>query len=413
LDSRVPVFLVVGDTARNPARSGIQTVVRSLAGACAELRASVRPVIWNARRRLLRPLPPELALGAGAEPLRDPARVPAGLVWRQPGAWLPWLFAARAGRSPKFLSLHQHPLHRTAPRGSWVLLPELMYKGKTALLVDYVHRQGWRLAALFYDTIPVDRPDLVPPELPASHRRYMRELTGADLILPISEASASGWRAFVAREHLPAPQVRTCALACDFVGTPRVRIAPDRHSAGEAVRMLCVSTLEPRKNHLGLLAAYERLVARRPDLRLELDLVGAPYVGSDDIVAAVRAAAARLPGLRWHAQVEYERLQELFARCDFTVYPSLLEGFGLPVIESLWLGKPCICADFGVMAENAAGGGCLTTDVRDPDALAHAIATLAESPELRARLTAEAIARPLKSWGEYTREVLDCLASAA
>ena len=400
------IFLVVGDTARNPGRSGIQTVVRSLAAALGEQSVPVRPVIWNARRSQLRPLPPDLEVGPGAEPLRDPAALPPGALRRQPLSWLPWLLARGRG---KFVPLHQHPLHRQAPRGTWVLLPELMYKGKTGQLVDYAHRHGWRVAAIFYDTIPVDRPDLVPPDLPAKHAEYMRDLSRADLILPISEASAEGWRAFVAREKLPTPPVRAVPLACDLVGTPRVQTPPPAPVSGQPVRMLCVSTLEPRKNHAALLAAYELAVARRSDLRLELDLIGASYIGSQDIADGVRAAMSRLPGLRWHEQVEYARLQELYAQCDFTVYPTLLEGFGLPVIESLWLGRPCVCANFGVMAENAVGGGCVTVDVRDPGVLADAMLTLAGSAELRAKLTTEAIARPLKTWGEYAREVLACL----
>ncbi len=402
-----PVFLVAGDTAGSPARSGIQTMVRSLAGAFGERGAPVRPVVWNARNRWLRALPPELEIGPGAEGLRDPAKWLTGsLLRQQPLAWVPWL---RVGGRGKFLPLHRHPLHRRAPRGTWVLLAELMYKGKAAQLVDYVHRRGWRLAAIFYDTIPVDRPDLVPPDLTEKHAGYMRELTGADLILPISEASAEGWRAFVGRAGLTSPPVRTCTLACDLVGTPRVRMSPPDKAAGEPVRMLCVSTLEPRKNHGALLDAYEWAVARRPDLGLELHLVGAAYVGSQDIVDRVRAAMVRLPGLRWHEQVEYARLQELYSHCDFTVYPSLLEGFGLPVIESLWQGRPCLCANFGVMAENAVGGGCLTTDVRDPVALADAILTLAGSAGFRRQLVQEAIVRPLKTWGEYADEVLACL----
>ena len=117
------------------------------------------------------------------------------MLRRQPLAWLPWL---RVGGRGNLLALHDHPLHRQAPPGSWVLLPELMYQGLGQRLVEYVHRRRWRLAAIFYDTIPVDRPDLVPPELPANHARYIRDLSGADLILPISETSAEGWRAFVA-----------------------------------------------------------------------------------------------------------------------------------------------------------------------------------------------------------------------
>ena len=177
------------------------------------------------------------------------------------------------------------------------------------------------------------------------------------------------------------------------------------------LRLLCVSTLEPRKNHVALLAAYEHAIAARPDLQLELHLVGASYAGYPELVESVSAAAHRLPGLHWHGQIEYDELQAQYAACDFTVYPSVVEGFGLPVIESLWFGRPCICANFGVMAENAVGGGCLTTDVRDPQALADTIVTLAADADLRARLTKEATTRPLKTWSEYAREVLACLAA--
>ena len=52
------------------------------------------------------------------------------------------------------------------------------------------------------------------------------------------------------------------------------------------------------------------------------------------------------------------------------------------------------------------------TDVRDPNALAEVIVTLAASPDLRARLAAEATARPLKTWSEYAKEILHCLAMA-
>ena len=396
--------MVAGETARNPGRSGIQSVVRSLAAAFGRAGAPVRLVTWNIRRHALRSLPEGDSLGPEAEPLRDPARwLTPGLLRRQPLAWVPWL---RVGGRGPLLPLHRHPLYRRAPPGTWVLQAELLYKGRTGQVADYVHRHGWRLAVIFYDTIPVDRPEFVPPELPEKHRGYMRELARADLILPISEFSAAGWRAFAAREGLESPPVRTCALACDLLGVPRVRTPPPAREPGAPVRMLCVSTLEPRKNHDALLAAYAQAVRRRPDLRLELDLVGSPYVGGQALVDRVRAATVEFPGLRWHEQVEYARLWELYAACDFTVYPSVLEGFGLPVIESLWLGRPCVCADFGVMAENAAGGGCLTANVRDPDALADAMLALAASPERRTRLAAEAVARPLKTWGEYAAEVL-------
>ena len=400
-----PVFLVVGDTARNPARSGIQTVVRSLAGAFGTMRASVRLVLWNARLSTVRPLPPELSVGEDADPLRDlPQRWPSAL-WTQPLAWPRWLLSGLRG---KFVPVHRHPLYRRAPAGTWVLMPELMYKERARLLVDYVHRRKWRLAVILHDTIPVDHPEFVPAALPEQHAGYLRAFADADLILPTSEFCAEGWRRFCAAEERTGPPVRICRLACDLAGVPRVTEPKPPDPTQPAVRMLCVSTLEPRKNHRTLLAAFALAVQARPGL--QLDLAGAPYKEADAIAEEVREAERTLPGLRWHGQVDHDELRALYAACDFTVYPSLLEGFGLPVIESLWFGRPCVCANFGVMVENAVGGGCLTADVREPRALADAMIALADDHVLRQRLTIEAVTRPLKTWDEYAKEILDCLA---
>ncbi len=396
------VFLVVGDTVRNPGRSGIQTVVRSLAAAWGSQRAAVRPVVWNAHYSHLHPLPPELSLGLGAEPLRDPPGLPLSLLWT-PRAWLAWGFARGATER---LPIHLHPRHQRELRGAWVLLPELMYRGRAAEFIAYVHRHGARVAAILHDAIPIQHPEFVPPDLPANHAEYMRALAGADLILPNSEASADAWREFMVQEKLAGPPVRTCPLACDLPGIPRVQSVAPNPVPGRPLRLLCVSTLEPRKNHRTLLAAYELATAQRPDLDLELDLVGAPYVGSHDIVEAVHQTMARRPGLRWREKVEHSFLRQLYEECDFTVYPSVLEGFGLPVIESLWFGRPCVCANFGVMAENAAGGGCLPVDVRDPAALAGAILRVAGEPGFRRQLALEATTRQLKTWDDYARELM-------
>lgn len=401
------VLLMVGDTVINPGRSGIQTVVRSLASALGAMKANVRPVVWNNRYNQLRPLPPDASIGLAAENLRDVPGTPLSLLWH-PKAWGPWLLnRSNVSRLP----LHQHPGYTDLSAGTWVLMPELIYRDRAAEFIRYAHRRGWKVALIFHDAIPVQFPEYVPPELPANHAGYMRAFAQADLILPTSTTTDQGWREFMDKEGLRSPPTRICSLACDIPGVPRVRtpredLAP-LPGPETPVRMLCVSTLEPRKNHKTLLAAYELAASARPDLPLELDLVGARYVDRADIVLAAQALIERYPGrVRWRERVDHNELNRLYRDCDFTVYPSVLEGFGLPVIESLWLGRPCVCANFSVMAENAAGGGCVTCDVRAPQALADKIIHLAESPQRRRELAHEATTRPLKTWHEYALEVL-------
>ena len=113
--------------------------------------------------------------------------------------------------------------------------------------------------------------------------------------------------------------------------------------------------------------------------------------------------------VHWHTWREYAALARLYECGDFTVYPSLLEGSALPILESLWFRKPCICADTGVMQEVAAGGGCLAVDVYHPEVIAQAIISLADSPKRLARLAAEIDARPLRTWEDAASELLAAL----
>jgi hypothetical protein len=97
-------------------------------------------------------------------------------------------------------------------------------------------------------------------------------------------------------------------------------------------------------------------------------------------------------------------------RCDFTVYASYEEGFGLPVMESLWNARPCLCHNAGAIAEAAAEGGCLMVDMRDADALRAGILRLARGHGLYRRLAQEAVSRPIKTWNQYAAEVAGILA---
>lgn len=409
-----PIFLAVTDTVHNPGRSGIQSVVRSLAGAFGKAREirkrwvpPVHPVIWHNGMKHFRPLPPTLSLGLAAEPLREPPGLLPRDLLLHPRAWPAWV--ATRGRSHQ-VPIHLHPRHRQRLKDAWLFMPELAYGGRAQLFIDYAKRHGMRFAVIFHDAIPIQRPEFVPLDLPGNHAEYMRALAHGDLILPNSQNSADGWHEFMRAQKMQSPPVRVCTLASEIPSAPR-ETSPKEPDPDRPIKMLCVSTLEPRKNHFTLLDAYDKAVALRPDLPLELDLVGAPYVEAYHITERAHQAINRHPGrVRWREKVENSLLRALYQGCDFTVYPSLVEGFGLPVIESLWFAAPCVCANFGVMAENAAPGGCLTADVRSSDALAAAIIHLAENPGLRRKLSAEAVGRPLKTWDDYAREVVKVMA---
>ena len=397
-------FLVVGETALSASRSGVPTLVRCLAGALGRRQAPVRLVGWRTDSQSLRLMPLELSVGLDAEDLRvktdEPGRSAAG--WTDPA--MGTLDDPFAGMP----ALHELPALLLPPPGAWIVLPEVLYGGQTGRLVEYVKRHGWRLAVVLHDLLAVNEPEMFPTALPNEHEQYLQACSRADLVLPVSEFTAQDWRTFTAAKGWPMGRVEVCQPGADTCVQFLTERPPPRDPAAP-VRMLCVSAVEPRKNHAALLAAYELAAAARPEVRLELCLVGETRTGfgTDGVI---HKAMARHPGrITWYEWVDFGALHRLYLVCDFAVYPSVLEGFGLPVVESLWFKRPCVCANFGAMNALAAGGGCITTDVREPQALADAMLSLVDSPERLANLAGEIDRRVMRTWEMYAGELLGIL----
>src|SRR5207237_647038 len=88
------------------------------------------------------------------------------------------------------------------------------------------------------------------------------------------------------------------------------------------------------------------------------------------------------------------------------VYPSLLEGFGLPVLESLQHRRPCICSGHGALGESARDGGCVVVSEVGAPTLAAAIKRLLQDPAECRRLAEAAARRRFRTWGDYAGDLL-------
>jgi glycosyltransferase involved in cell wall biosynthesis len=186
---------------------------------------------------------------------------------------------------------------------------------------------------------------------------------------------------------------------------PNERDGPMKETSAHVPIILSVGTLEPRKNHLSLLRAAE--ILWKSGFSFELQLIGRStgYYGHKVISPIRQLQRAGCP-IRWLKQVNDDLLHRAYEACRFTVYPSLMEGFGLPIAESLHHGKPCICGGNGALGEVARGGGCLIVDQTSPDAVAEGIKTLLSDQQFYSRLCAEARARKFRSWSDYIDKLL-------
>lgn len=169
---------------------------------------------------------------------------------------------------------------------------------------------------------------------------------------------------------------------------------------------LFLGTVEPRKNVDVMLDAYEGLHA---DLRESFDLVLAGPLGWANPATAQRVAARRnaTSAVRYLGYVPEPDLAALTKGALVFVYPSLYEGFGLPLAQAMAAGVPSITSNQSCLPE-VAGDGALIVDPRSPTELRSALARLIESEPLRQSLSTAARTRAtLYHWDRSAQASLD------
>jgi glycosyltransferase involved in cell wall biosynthesis len=148
--------------------------------------------------------------------------------------------------------------------------------------------------------------------------------------------------------------------------------------------VLTVGDLQPRKNHLGLLHAFEETLRQHPHLPHRLVFVGKETWYSKELHRAVMRSnvAGRV---HFTGFVEDSDLLQFYGACDLFVFPSFYEGFGLPILEAMACGRAVACSSATAMPEVANAAGILFDPYSIPE-MARAIGDVLLDDEMRARL---------------------------
>ncbi len=148
--------------------------------------------------------------------------------------------------------------------------------------------------------------------------------------------------------------------------------------------LLTVGDLQPRKNQVGLIAAFEQLIRERPELPHHLVLTGQDSWFADRVHEAARRSpvASRIHRTGF---VGDQELLFLYGGCDIFVFPSFYEGFGLPIIEAMACGRAVACSNQTATVEVADGAG-ITFDPASTGEIVRAMRDLLIDNELRARM---------------------------
>jgi glycosyltransferase involved in cell wall biosynthesis len=269
-------------------------------------------------------------------------------------------------------------------------------------------RTGVRVVQMIHDLIPIERPDLCATRLARSFAAVLGMLApGVDRWLTNSAFVRGQLATYLAGQSLPAPPIEVLPMGWDsFADQPADDPAVlQRHGIADQPFILCVGTIEPRKNLPTLLDALEELRrglgARVP----RLVVLGSYGWKSPDLAARLR----RDPSVVWLKSVSDADLPSFYRGARFTVVPSLIEGWGLPVQESIAHGVPCLASTGGALRE-AGHGLAVHFDPLDRGALQSALRTwITDDGALgaaRARIAAVLKAGNLPTWSDAGRVLL-------
>jgi glycosyltransferase involved in cell wall biosynthesis len=384
------IFLDVTSACQSGLNTGVKRMQRGLHAWLAQ-RGNYAPVYWQAALRDYRTLfPPDIRnLEPPAGRINRTALYETfatglfwdwGTVWRDRSRRLAWPKDLRAG--------------------DLLLVPDLLWDNREV----FFHRPsppGLCRVGIFHDAIPL--------RLPKSRinayfcARGVRALAHFDQVVCISSEAQADlhffWKKFgkkpVPTHVVPWP-------------VPFALKRPESRSNFEAREVLCVARLGPHKNQLRLLDACEALWNEGIDFSLRLigckDLPNPKFVWK--ILHRVEALQSAGRDVLWRANVSEDALHAAYRSSSFTAFPSLLEGFGLPIIESLWHGRPVVCGANGALGEVAAGGGCETGEMTETGSLISALRRLLTDQTRYEQLYLEARKREQRSWEQYWNHLL-------
>ncbi len=273
-------------------------------------------------------------------------------------------------------------------------------------------RQGVRLGVLIYDSFPATHPEFATDDTVRYFNQALNEgLVYWDFALAISEYSAASFRRIAEERGFPPIPVVAVPLAHSFgMGTTSPDWLDTFPQSMQDIRgrefVLCVCTIEVRKNHLLLFHAWQRMI-EAGDNPPPIIFAGRIGWGVKDLMAQLDATRCLDGRIMLALDVSDAELAALYRNALFTVFPSHAEGWGLAVGESLSFGKACLAA--GVTALPEVGGDLVAyADPGSvPDWIAKLRAWLHDRDALRAAEARIAQQFAPRQWPDVARRAVE------
>jgi len=234
------------------------------------------------------------------------------------------------------------------------------------LLSSIKKESDMRIATVIYDLIPVLFPEMMGDDLKDLFSKYFLNMADLnDFVFCISKSTAKDFIDFCTTHSKRAPRTEVIVLGASALAIPNdgeIKVAGTLARHRKIKFALSVGTFEVRKNYKLLLDAWTDLCVDN-DFEMDLVIVGMPGWRNDNVIKQLKRSELYNKRIYWYERLSDEGLAWLYDACQVFVYPSLYEGWGLPVVEALIHNRPAIISNRGAVPE--AGMGLCT--VVDPD----------------------------------------------
>jgi|WetSurMetagenome_2_1015567.scaffolds.fasta_scaffold62545_3 glycosyltransferase involved in cell wall biosynthesis len=219
--------------------------------------------------------------------------------------------------------------------------------------IDKLKSKGARLVPLIYDTIPITHPICVGPQSAQTFSlQITRVLRESEIILTISRDAAASINEFASRDtkfDTPVLPIRL-GFELDLLEEgSSIRSSLLALFDGSAPVFISVGTIEPRKNYDFLIDTFEIIWKTCPNIRLAI--IGKYGWRAEALRSRLLDNAEIYPNLIWFDDLTDTELEYAYRKANSLVFPSLAEGFGLPIVEALSCGCQVLASDIEVFHE--------------------------------------------------------------
>lgn len=250
------------------------------------------------------------------------------------------------------------PLVAFAP-GDVLFMPDASWHYEAWTAGEQARRQGARVVLMIHDLIPLRHPQYCAPLVSSVFQHWLAQmLRCADAVICNSLATAQDLRAYAESSGLTLPPTGHFRLGCDPIPERfregAVRPSITKFLGADVACFAAVGTFEPRKNYGWLLEVFERLWEKGAGVRLLL--AGRPAAEGLPLIRRLKRHPEQGRRLMTVFDANDEELDRIYAQARALLFPSLAEGFGLPLVEARTRGCPVISSDLPVFRELADEG---------------------------------------------------------